>query len=214
MTCDKRWRILTVISGSLLFACLVLFPITGKAEQREAEDSVRRMNSALLESMKRAKEIGFRGRYKVLDPVIRDVFALPFMGEVSMGSNWKSLSLEQKKLFLDTYTDWTIASYASNFDGYSGENFKIREGQKISGKTVIVVSNLVRPHEDTIDFNYSLRRIHDKWRIVDIRIEGVSQLAQTRSQFVTVMKKKGFDGLISSLKEKIAALRNKEQAEK
>jgi len=214
MRCNKSWHIFAVISGSILFACLFFLPVTGRAEQRDAEASVKRMNSALLESMKKAKDIGFRGRYKLLDPVIHDVFALPFMGEVSMGSYWKSLSQEQKKLFLAVYTDWTITSYAANFDGYSGESFKIREGQKSRGNTVTVLSDLVRPHEESIDFNYSLRRVQDKWRIVDIRIEGVSQLALTRSQFISVMKNKGFDGLISTLKEKTAVQRNKEKAEK
>jgi phospholipid transport system substrate-binding protein len=215
MTCNKSWRIFAVISGSILFACLFFLPATGRAEQRDAEASVKRMNSALLESMKKAKDIGFRGRYKLLDPVIHDVFALPFMGEVSMGSYWKSLSPEQKKLFMDTYTDWTITSYAANFDGYSGESFRIRNDQKSSGgNTVTVESDLLRPDEESIDFNYSLRRVQDKWRIVDIKIEGVSQLALTRSQFISVMKNKGFDGLISTLKEKTAVLRNKGKAEK
>lgn len=209
MTREKRWRLPALIPGFLLLASLFLLPATGGAEQKAAEDSVKRMNSALLECMKRADEIGFRGRYKILAPVINDVFALPFMGQVSMGSYWKELSKEQKKLFMATYTDWTISSYAGNFDGYSGESFKIQEGQKMSGNTTLVVSNLVRPHEESVDFNYSLRRINDKWRIVDIRIEGVSQLALTRGQFVSVLKKGGFDGLISSLKEKSAYFRDK-----
>lgn len=209
MTFEKRWRISAVISVFLLLANLLLIPVAGMAEQREPEDSVRRMNSALLECMKRADEIGFRGRYKLLAPVINDVFALPFMGKVSLGSFWKDLSPEQRKLYLDTYTDWTISSYAGNFDGYSGENFKIPEGQKINGNNASVVSKLARPHEDSVVFDYSLRRLQDKWQIVDIRIEGVSQLALTRGQFVSVLKKKGFDGLISSLKEKTAFFRDK-----
>lgn len=214
MLCGKSWRISAGITVSILFAFLFLLPVSGRAEQKSAEDSVKKMNSALIESMKKADEIGFRGRYKLLDPVIRDVFALPFMGEVSLGSYWKSLSPEQKKIYIDAYTDWTISSYAGNFNGYSGESFKIKEGQNNSGSTVSIVSNLVRPHEDSIDFNYSLRKIHDKWRIVDIRIEGVSQLALTRGQFVSIMKNKGFDGLIASLKEKTAALRNKDDVAK
>ncbi len=214
MVCGKRWRILVGIIGSILLASMFFLPVSGRAEQKGAEDSVKKMNAALLESMKKADEIGFRGRYKLLDPVIKDVFALRFMGEVAMGSYWKNLTPEQKKTYLDIYTDWTVSSYAGNFDGYSGETFKIKEGQTVSGNTVTVVSHLVRPHEDSIIFNYSLRKFGDKWRIVDIRIEGVSQLALTRSQFVTVMKTKGFDGLIVSLKEKIAVLRNKDVAKK
>jgi len=214
MTYGKSSRILFKVIGSILLASFIFLPVAGGAEQKGAEESVKRMNSALLESMKRGDEIGFRGRQKLLAPVIRDVFALPFMGEVSLGSYWKNLSPEQRKLFLDTYTDWTISSYASNFDSYSGEKFEIRDGQEIRGDKVAVVSNLVRPHEDSIDFYYTLRRFQGKWRIVDIRIEGVSQLALTRGQFVSVMKKKGFDGLISSLKEKISLLQNKNKAEK
>ncbi len=207
-----RWRFWVKISGFFLFASLILQPALGRAEQKGAEDSVRKMNAALMESMKKADALGFRGRYKLLAPVIREVFALPFMGEVSLGSYWKELTPEQKKQFMEAYIDWTISSYAGNFDGYSGEKFEIKAGQDSHGDKAAVLCNLVRPHDDTIDFNYTLRRIRDKWRVVDIRISGVSQLALTRSQFVSVMKKKGFAGLISSLKEKTTALQSKELA--
>jgi phospholipid transport system substrate-binding protein len=214
MTYGKCSRILFNVIGSILLASFIFLPVAGGAEQKGAEQSVKRMNSALLESMKRGDEIGFRGRHKLLAPVIRDVFALPFMGEVSLGRYWKGLSPEQRKLFMDTYTDWTISSYAGNFDSYSGEKFEIRDGEESRGDNVAVVSNLVRPNEDNIDFYYTLRRFQDKWRIVDIRIEGVSQLALTRVQFVSVMKKTGFDGLIASLQEKISLLKNKNKAGK
>lgn len=214
MTYGKCSRILFNVIGSILLASFIFLPVAGGAEQKGAEQSVKRMNSALLESMKRGDEIGFRGRHKLLAPVIRDVFALPFMGEVSLGRYWKGLSPEQRKLFLDTYTDWTISSYAGNFDSYSGEKFEIRDGEESRGDNVAVVSNLVRPNEDNIDFYYTLRRFQDKWRIVDIRIEGVSQLALTRAQFVSVMKKTGFSGLIASLQEKITLLKNKNKAGK
>jgi phospholipid transport system substrate-binding protein len=209
MTSGKISRVLFKFIGTILLAAFIFLPVAGGAEQKGPEESVKRMNSALLESMKRGDEIGFRGRYKLLAPVIHDVFALPFMGKVTMGSFWRNLSPEQRKLFLDTYTDWTISSYASNFDSYGGEKFEIRDGREGEGDKVAVVSNLVRPHEDNIDFYYTLRRFNDKWQIVDIRIEGVSQLALTRGQFVSVMKKKGFDGLIASLREKISLLQKK-----
>jgi ABC-type transporter MlaC component len=45
--------------------------------------------------------------------------------------------------------------------------------------------------------------VKGEWQIVDIQISGVSQLALTRSQFVSVIKNKGFDALISMLKNKI-----------
>ena len=113
---------------------VLFFSLLQEGQSKKGRNkSVKRMNSALLESMKRGDEIGFRGRHKLLAPVIRDVFALPFMGEVSLGRYWKSLSPEQRKLFMDTYTDWTISSYAGNFDSYSGEKFEIRDGEESRG---------------------------------------------------------------------------------
>jgi ABC-type transporter MlaC component len=47
---------------------------------------------------------------------------------------------------------------------------------------------------------------HGAWRIVDIQVRGVSQLAMTRSQFVGILEREGFDGLINSLKDKIREL--------
>jgi phospholipid transport system substrate-binding protein len=200
--------------GFLLPAALLFIPVSGWTAQKGSEEVVKKMNNALLESMKQAEQIGFRGRYKLLSPVIRDIFALNFMGQVALGSYWKGLSPEQKKQYLDTYSDWTVSSYAGNFDGYSGEKFEIASSREEGGNQEIVISRLLRPKEDSIDFHYTLRRLSDKWRIVDIRIEGVSQLALTRGQFVSVMKKKGFDGLIASLKDKISVLRSKDQSGK
>jgi phospholipid transport system substrate-binding protein len=206
VTFEKRMRFLFSIIGSLLFASLFLFPVSGRAEQTGAKEVVIRMNSALLENMKRAQELGFSGRYKLLDPVIHDVFALPYMGEKSLGSFWNTLSQEQRKQYLELYSNWTISSYAGNFDGYSGEKFEIEDVQQVKGGTVTVISNLVIPHEESVAFHYSLRRIQDNWRVVDITISDVSQLVLTRSQFISVIKSKGVDGLMASLKEKIALI--------
>lgn len=192
--------------GLLLLGAVVFLPVSGIAKQNGAQEVVKRFNSALLEEMKRADELGFHGRYKLLDPVLRKVFALRFMGEKSLGNHWKDLSQEQRQRYLDLYADWTISSYAGNFDGYSGERFEIEEGELNKGDTVTVISNLVIPNKESVAFHYSLRLFQDGWRIVDITIEEVSQLSLTRSQFISVLKKKGFDGLLAALQEKIEVI--------
>ena len=206
MMYGKGMRFFFKIIGSLLFAALVFLPVSAMARQKGAEEAVKRFNSALLENMKRADELGFQGRYKLLDPVLRDVFALQFMGEKSLGSHWKDLSPEQRKRYLDLYADWTISSYAGNFDGYSGERFEIEDIEQSKGDIVTVISNLVIPDKESVAFHYSLRRFQDGWRIVDITIEDVSQLSLTRSQFISVFKKKGVEGLMTALQDKIAVI--------
>jgi phospholipid transport system substrate-binding protein len=192
-----RWMI------SIIF-CLstMLFSSFGRAEQPAPSDVIKKFNATLIDSMKRAKELGYSGRYQLLEPVIKDSFTLSYMATIAVGKYWKTLNEKEKHLLLDTYTEWTIATYAGRFDDYSGEKFELISASKPDQDTVTVISRLIESDEDR-DFYYRLRKTEGKWRIVDIQISGVSQLALTRSQFVNVINSKGFSALISILKEKI-----------
>jgi phospholipid transport system substrate-binding protein len=182
----------TILSGSY-----------GRAEQSGPSDVINKFSSTLIDSMKRARELGYSGRYQLLDPIIKDSFALSYMAAISAGKYWKTLGEKDKHLLLDTYTAWTIATYAGRFDDYSGEKFKLISESAPDRDTVTVISRFIESNNEERDFYYKLRKIDGKWRIVDIQISGVSQLALTRSQFISVMDSKGFSALITMLKEKI-----------
>ncbi len=193
-----RWSIVI-----LTFLCSALSHQYARASQTGPAEVIKIFNATLLETMKRADELGYSGRYKLLEPVIKDSFALSFMAKQSVGRYGKTFSEVQRNLLEKTYADWSIATYAGRFDSYSGEKFEVASESGPVHGTVTVVSKLIRPNKEKIDFYYMLRKNEDKWRIVDIQISGVSQLALTKSQFLSVLKDKGLDGLIAMLKEKI-----------
>jgi len=202
----KRFRDMSIfpvcISSVLIVVFLFLYPVHGKAEQTLSADVIKKFNAALMDSMKSGKELGYSGRYKLLEPVVKDSFALQYMASVTVGQYWKKLDEKDRRLLVDTYTEWTIATYAARFNEYSGERFEVGSTSPINSDNVTVTSKLYAKKER--DFYYRLRRIEGKWRIVDIQVSGVSQLALTRSQFVSVLHDEGFNALISMLKKKIA----------
>jgi phospholipid transport system substrate-binding protein len=208
-------RLFTALAYSLCAMIFLSCYSMSSAEDARPDAAIARFNAALLDSMKKADTLGYQGRYRFLEPVIKEVFALQFMGNRSLGRHWKKLTPNQQTLFMKTYTEWTIGSYANNFDGYSGEKFLIAKNPTADGETVTVKSSIIKPNgESIVDFNYLMRRISGKWRVVDIRIKGVSQLALTKSDFSSVMNRKGFDSLIASLKEKTAAFSAKDKGKK
>ena len=153
--------------------------------------------------MKRADQLGYAGRYRLLEPLIKDSFALSFMAVQSVGKYGKTLKTDERDVLVRRYAEWTVATYAGRFDGYSGEKFEVvSETGPVQG-TVTVISKLIKKNGEEIVFHYLLRKTGPTWRVVDIRISGVSQLALTRAQFTGVIKDKGFNGLISMLREKI-----------
>jgi phospholipid transport system substrate-binding protein len=184
---------------------IVLMPVSVSYAASEIPDPaavIQNFNSALLEAMKKADQLGYSGRYKLLDPVIRNSFALSFMAVQSVGRYGKTLKPGDRELLIRSYTDWTVATYAGRFDGYSGEKFEVVPGSAPLQGTATVTSKLIKQNGEEVVFRYQLRRIEGVWRVVDIKISGVSQLALTRAQFTGVIKGGGFNGLISMLNEK------------
>jgi phospholipid transport system substrate-binding protein len=201
---SMRLALWVIALSILLYA--VLFPLQGKAASSGPAEVIKTFNAALLEAMQRADELGYSGRFKLLDPVIRNSFALSYMASQSLGRYWKTIKETEQSMLVRTYTEWSIATYARRFDGYSGERFEVVSESASAQGTVTVISKIIQPNKEGAVFHYKLRKIEGNWRIVDIQITGVSQLALTRSQFTSVIKEKGFDGLIASLKSKIAGL--------
>jgi phospholipid transport system substrate-binding protein len=125
------------------------------------------------------------------------------MATISAGKYWKTLNERQRRSLLDTYTEWSIATYAGRFNDYSGEKFEVVSESKPVRDTVTVISKLIESNKEETVFYYKLKKMEGGWRIVDIQISGVSQLALTRAQFVSVIGSKGLDGLIGMLRDKI-----------
>jgi phospholipid transport system substrate-binding protein len=198
----KNFRIFWSLSSAIMM-CIAVSPLYGDVDKTGASDVIKSFNAALLESMKGADDLDFSGRYRILEEVMKDVFDLSFMARKSAGRHWKKLTPDQKKLLYEKYAEWSISSYAGRFDHYKGEQFNLLTEEKYSRGTITVVSQLKKASKVPVDFHYRLRKKDSKWRIVDIHIAGVSQLAVTRSQFVSIIKKDGFDELIRKLEDKI-----------
>ena len=190
----------------IVFLVMVFMPFSGEAGQNRPSEVTKKFNSSLLEAMKGGGKLGYEGRYRLLDPVIRNSFALPNMARSAAGSYWDSFSEEERKVYLKTYSEWSVASYAGRFTGYSGEQFRLISESPPEGSTVSVISKLIESNGDDVEFNYQFRLVEGSWRIVDIRILGVSQLWLTKAQFVCVLGIKGFNGLITMLNGKIKEL--------
>jgi len=185
------------------FMVAVVVPFSAYAASPGPSLPVKNLNTALLQAMKGASELGYEGRYRLLSPVIKDSFALSHTARIVAGGYWKTFSEAERNLYLKTYADWTVATYAGRFDGYSGEQFMLVSESLPDRDTATVTSKLITSNSDEVEFNYQLHRMEGTWRIVDVKILDVSQLSLTKAQFVSILGFKGFNGLISMLNGKI-----------
>lgn len=193
--------------AGLVFSALV----TGAAAQNAAappaghpQTIIAGFNDSLLNAMKNAKALGFRGRWKTLAPPLTQVFHLPVMARIVVGTRWRKMNPEQQNRLVDSFSRLTIATYANRFDGWSGERFEIRGMENVRDKTVLVKTAIIRPNDEPVEINYLMRRFEAGWRVIDVFLkQSYSELATKRSEYSSVLRRQGFDALIGQMEQKI-----------
>ena len=189
----------------MVITIFALLPLA--AAQTEAADSatqvIENLHAELLTVMKQAKELGYEGRYQRLEPIVTSSYDLPFIAKFVMGRKWKTLSGEQKSEFVKIFTKFSIATYAANFSGYSGERFETISNEELRKGRLLVKSVLVRSSGGEVTLDYVLHQKENRWRIINAIAEGVSDLSLKRADYSSYLNKKGFDALITKLNEKI-----------
>jgi len=170
-----------------------------------ASDTVQTLQNGLLAIMKAGAPAGLSGRERLILPVIDRTFDIPLMTRLAVGPSWTSIGAADQAKLVSAFRDMTIAEYASNFDGYSGERFTMAAQVLTRGSDKLVRTTLISPGSNPESLNYRLRESGGKWKIIDVYYRNsISQLATRRSDFATVLKKGGAKALISHL-EQLAA---------
>jgi phospholipid transport system substrate-binding protein len=171
-----------------------------------AVDVIEKLNATLLDCMKKGHELGYSGRYALLEPAMNRSFFFPYMLRKSCGSYWKELDIENRKQLLEKYIAWSVATYTARFKEYKGQQFVVISSELVRKKYMRVISHIVKNDNKIRKFKYLLIENKGIWRIVDIQVEGVSQLSRTRSQFKSVLKDKGIEELLKILDDKRSGL--------
>ena len=193
--------LLALAAGLLLTASVT--PVRAAASDG-ATGVVERFQAALISAMSEAKTLGYEGRYKKLEPAIEESHDLAGIAKFAAGRYWEKLSDEQKKKYLDAFAKLSIATYAYRFDDYSGERFKALSEEANSNGDSLVRTLLSTSNGEKIHFDYVLRRKNGNWRIINIIVDGVSDLAIKRSEYGNIIRDQGGDVLIAKLQGQIA----------
>ena len=196
----------------LLLLLLLLGPALAAARPARAQSSpavavVERLHATLLEVMRNARSLGMRGRLARLAPAMEGAFNLPAMTRIAVGPAWTGLGAEEQAALVRAFSDWSIATYANRFDGYSGESFRTLGESTLPNGDRLVRTQLDRTRDAPVQLGYLLRDFGGTWRIVDIYLTGtISELASRRAEFTTLLREGGAARLTAELRARTEAL--------
>ncbi len=187
----------------LILSLLIPLPTLAAGEPR---DTVEKLHQTLLESMRGGQKLGFQGRVRLLEPVLRSSFDFPRIASIVLGRHWKKLDPASQQEFLRVFSQLSIDTYADRFDGYAGEHFAFVGTKDARRGRKLVRTKLVKSDGEAVQFDYLLHNRDGNWLILNVVADGVSDLSLKRAEYSHIIKDKGFGVLVDKLKEKLAML--------
>ena len=145
--------------------------------------------------------------------ILREGFAVRKIGIFVLGKYRRSATKGEISEFLDLFEDYIVSLYSSAFRSYSGETFVVSRIVKTRNPRDTMVVAHINP--DALDgptkVVFQVRRSADDYKILDVKIQGVSMIVTQRDEFTGFIRNNGgkVAALIKALRKKTAGLRTR-----
>ena len=128
---------------------------------------------------------------------------IPRISRIVLGKASRQADKATMSRFSDEFRRLLIRTYASSLSQFSGEEISFPVQQKLMGNNKASVNmKIQRPGQATIVMNFRMHNKSGPWLIYDIRIEGISLIANYRTEFANIIRNQGLEALIDRLHSK------------
>lgn len=135
-------------------------------------------------------------------------FDVPAIGRFVLGRYWRGASPQDRDAFLKVFEDVIVQRFLPLLAENTDRRFMIGTVTPIKGRTdmAFINSQVPRAEGEPYKVSWRVREKEGRYKILDIRAEGVSMAQTLRSEYGTVIKRNGgkLNALTEALREKVA----------
>jgi len=133
-------------------------------------------------------------------------FDFPTMSKLVLARYWKRFDAAQREAFQQEFKSFLARRYGDRIDRYEQESVEIT-GERNEKRGDVTIATLIRSPKASapIVVDYRMRRREGTWRVIDVKIEGISLVSNYREQFHEVLSRGGPEKLLAQLRERNAA---------
>ncbi len=153
----------------------------------------------------RNKELSQDAILDQVNVMVRDKFDFEAMSQRTLGIHWRNATPKQRARFIELFSQLLEDTYRIRIRNYTYQNERVEYvGETVQG-TRGQVDTIVVANKD-IPVSYRVRLKGKEWLVYDVIVEEVSLVNNYRSSYNEIVRKEGFDGLLTRLEEKIREL--------
>jgi len=117
---------------------------------------------------------------------------------------WRDFTPQQKQDFVREFREFLSRSYGDRIGQYADEDVEIAGESPAPRGDVKVMTRIVGGEYGGAEVEYRVRQKDGQWRVIDVKVEGISLVINYRDQFKSLLSRGGPDELLERLKKKNA----------
>src|SRR3954469_13073092 len=202
-------RVMKLIARA--FVLLAAFLAAGAA-QAQAQDAgapdvlVKNVTLEVVALITKDKDIQSGSRAKLIqliDAKVLPHFDFPAMTALATGQSWSKANADQKKRLTEEFKTLLVRTYASALSAYSTQKFDFRPLRAKPTDTDVTVNvRVIQPGAQPVPIDYSMEKTAAGWKVYDVMVGGVSLVVNYRTEFASMVREGGIEGLIKNLQAK------------
>jgi phospholipid transport system substrate-binding protein len=178
--------------------------VTTRALASEGPTAVIKQTTDAIVQVLENKALSTDEKRRQIEQVVYQNFDFSSLSRLVLARNWKRLTPAQQKEFTEEFKKHLSLTYGRNVESYNKERVVITGERQEARGDWTVKSKIARPGGQDVLVDYRLRQQGGTWQVIDVIIEGVSLVANFRSQFQAIVARDGPVKLIELLRAKNA----------
>jgi len=120
-----------------------------------------------------------------------------------VGAGWRRATPAQQERLVQEFRTLVLRTYSGALGNYRDQVIEFRPLRaRPDDSEVTVYSRVKQSGAEPIVLEYDMARTESGWKVFDIRVAGISLVANYRSAFADEVRNRGIDGLIELLATK------------
>jgi phospholipid transport system substrate-binding protein len=141
--------------------------------------------------------------YALVNDTVVPHLDMPRIARIVLGKHARKVGAAELDEFTGEFQTLLVRTYATSLMAYQGERIDVSQAAPASAKgTATVDLRVHRADGAPIELSFLTHNRSGPWLVYDIRIEGISLVTNYRSEFSTVLRSQGVEGLITTLKNR------------
>ena len=191
-------------------AILIASAGVARADETPPDALVKTVTLEVVDIIQKDQEIQKGDRKKVVALIETKVlphFNFQAMTASAVGRSWDKASAEQKTKLAEEFKTLLVRTYASALASYSNQKFEFRPLRAKPTDTDVTVNvRVMQSGAQPVTIDYDMEKRPTGWKVWDVRVGGISLVANYRTEFDNLVREKGIDGLMKALQAKNSSL--------